>query len=117
MAAIFTWSPQTGFTVSRKPNVAVVSFGDGYEQRQVKGIHSLLDKYSLTFVGVDNLCGNKPNVAKVVNNFLTARMAVESFLWTPPDTGKQKIFVCRSWSMTKTGSHYQLTAEFEEVVR
>lgn len=48
MPETFTWSPQKGFTVTRTPNVSVVSLGDGYEQRQVKGINPLMDSYSLT---------------------------------------------------------------------
>lgn len=117
MTQIFNWVPQKNFTVTHTPNVAVVSFGDGYEQRQQKGINSLLSKYlALTFVGVDGLCG-KPNIAKEVDAFLKARGAVESFLWTPPDTGIQKRFICRSWSISKNGVVHQLTTEFEEVVR
>jgi hypothetical protein len=45
----FTWTPQKGYSVERTPNVAVVKLGDGYEQRQTKGINPLMDKYSLTF--------------------------------------------------------------------
>lgn len=116
MPETFTWSPQKGFTVSRAPNVAVVKLGDGYEQRQVKGINPLMDSYSLTFIGVDGLC-KKPNYAKQAESFLKARMAVESFYWTPPDTGVQALFVCRSWSLQKTGGMYQLTATFEQVQR
>lgn len=117
MTPIFNWVPQKDFTVTNTPNVAVVSFGDGYEQRQQNGINPLLSKYSsLVFIGVDGLCG-KPNIAKEVNAFLKARKAVESFLWTPSDTGQQGRYVCRSWSYTKKGSVYTLTAEFEEVVR
>lgn len=116
MAETFTWSPQKGFTVSRAPNVAVVKLGDGYEQRQTKGINPLMDRYSLTFIGVDGLCG-RANVAKQAEAFLIARMAVQSFNWTPSDSGIQKLFVCRSWSMKKTGGQYELTADFEQVPR
>lgn len=116
MPETFTWKPQTGYSVSRQPNVAVVKLGDGYEQRQTKGINPLLDSYSLTFHGVDGLCG-RSNIAKQAEAFLRARMAVESFYWTPSDTGQQELFVCRSWSMTKTGPMYELTATFEQVMR
>ncbi|EEB1640330.1 phage tail protein, partial [Salmonella enterica subsp. enterica serovar Give] len=49
--------------------------------------------------------------------FLKARMAVEAFYWTPSDTGVQKLYVCRSWNMTKTGPLFELTATFEQVPR
>ncbi|MGV2880112.1 phage tail protein [Pantoea vagans] len=117
MPETFTWSPQKGFTVSRAPNVSVVKFGDGYEQRQTKGINPLMDSYSLTFVGYDDAKCSRPNVAKSAEAFLKARMAVEAFYWTPSDTGVQRLFVCRSWSLKKTGSQHELTATFEQVPR
>jgi len=116
MPEIFTWKPQRGYSVSREPNVAVVKLGDGYEQRQVKGINPLMDSYSLTFKGSDGLKGRE-NVARRVDEFLKARMAVEPFYWTPSDTAAQRLFVCRSWSMTNTGPVYELTATFEQVPR
>ncbi|EMQ4316483.1 phage tail protein [Yersinia enterocolitica] len=116
MPETFTWSPQKGFTASRAPNVAVVKFGDGYEQRQVKGINPLMDSYSLTFMGTDGQC-NKPNVAKQAEAFIKAKMAVESFYWTPLDTGVRALYVCRSWSMKKTGPVFELSCTFEQVPR
>ena len=117
MPETFTWIPQTGFTGERTPDVAVVRLGDGYEQRQVKGINPLLGKYPLTFIGYDDLKCVRPNVAKAVDAFLRARMAVESFYWTPPDTGVQALYVCRSWSMQKNKGVYILTGTFEQVPR
>ncbi|EKN4832548.1 phage tail protein [Yersinia enterocolitica] len=116
MPETFTWSPQKGFTTSRAPNVAVVKLGDGYEQRQIKGINPLMDSYSLTFMGTDGRC-NKPNVAKQAEAFIKARMAVEAFYWTPSDTGAQALYVCRSWSMKKTGPVFELSCTFEQVPR
>lgn len=117
MPETFTWIPQTGFTGERTPDVAVVKLGDGYEQRQVKGINPLMGKYSLTFIGYDDAKCAGQNVAKAADAFLRARMAVESFYWTPSDTGVQGLYVCRSWSMQKTGAVYQLTGTFEQVPR
>lgn len=115
MPQTFTWTPQRSYSVDRTPNVAVVKLGDGYEQRQVKGINPLMAKYSLVFRGVSGPCG--ANAAKEAEAFLRARMAVESFYWTPSDTGVQALFVCRSWGMVKNGPLYELTATFEQVPR
>lgn len=117
MPETFIWKPQKGYSVERTPNVSVVKLGDGYEQRQVRGINPLMDKYALTFIGVNDAKCSKPNVARAAEAFLKARMAVESFYWTPSDTGVQALFVCRSWNMTKTGPLYELTATFEQVTR
>lgn len=117
MPETFTWSPQKGFTVSRAPNVSVVKLGDGYEQRQIKGINPLMDSYSLTFIGYDDAKCLRPNVAKAAEAFLKARMAVEAFYWTPSDAGVQRLYVCRSWSLNKNGNQHELTATFEQVPR
>lgn len=111
----FTWKPQAGYQINSEPDVSVVKFGDGYEQRIPKGINPLLDKYDLKFLGVDNLCHSRPNVAKQAEAFLRARKAVEAFLWTPPNLSAPILVVCRSWSMTKTHSVYELAATFEQV--
>lgn len=116
MPETFTWSPQKGFTASRAPNVAVVKLGDGYEQRQVKGINPLMDSYSLTFKGIDDSKCNRPNAAKAAEAFIKNRMSVEAFYWTPPDTGAED--VCLSLlSLTKTGILFELAATFEQVPR
>ncbi|UYU30268.1 phage tail protein [Siccibacter colletis] len=117
MPETFIWSPQKGYSVESAPNVAVVKLGDGYEQRQVKGINPLMPKYSLTFKGVEDRKCVRTNTAREAEAFIKARMAVESFYWTPSDTGVQGLFVCRSWSMVKTGQMYELTATFEQVPR
>ena len=117
MPETFIWSPQKGFTAEDTPSVAVVKLGDGYEQRQLKGINPLMGKYSLTFIGYDDSKCLRPNVAKAAREFLKARMAVESFYWTPSDTGVQSLYVCRTWSMQTTGGLSQLTATFEQVPR
>jgi phage-related protein len=112
---IFTWTPQKGYSAERTPNVAVVKLGDGYEQRQTKGINTLMDKYSLTFKGVDGAAIGQMRLRRPMLS-LSAN-GREAFYWTPSDTGVQKLFVCRSWSLTKTGPLYELTATFEQVPR
>lgn len=115
MPETFTWTPQKAYSVERAPDVAVVKLGDGYEQRQERGINPLMDKYSLTFRGVGGEC--RANPATEAEAFLRERMAVEAFYWTPSDTGVQALFVCRSWNMAKTGPLFELTATFEQVPR
>lgn len=115
MPDIFKWPTQKGPSIDEQPNVTVVKLGDGYEQRQANGINSLLPTYSIVVHGVSGLCG-KPNYAALARQFLVAKNAVESFLWTPKDTGVQGLYVCRSWNYVPTiGGLYVLTAKFEKV--
>lgn len=88
MPETFTWTPQKGYSVERTPNVAVVKLGDGYEQRQVKGINPLMDKYSLTFRGVSGACRSNP--AKDAEAFLKARGRLNR------STGRHPIRECGS---------------------
>jgi phage-related protein len=110
-----SWTPQKGYSVERTPNVAVVKLGDGYEQRQTKGINPLMDKYSLTFTGVDDAKCSRPNAAKAADAFLKR-------VWRCSlSTGRHLILECRSClsadhgALTKTGPLYELTATFEQV--
>lgn len=116
MPEVFRWTPQRSYSVSSEPNVSVIKLGDGYEQRQTKGINPLLDSYTLVFKGTSAGCGDAGNVAIQVDAFLRARCAVEAFYWTPSTDGVRRLFICRKWSMTKDGSVYTLNATFEQVV-
>lgn len=116
MPEVFTWTPQRSYSVTREPNVSVIKLGDGYEQRQTKGINPLLDSYSLVFKGTSAGCGDAGNPAIQAEAFLRARGAVEAFYWTPSMDGEQRLFVCRKWNMTKDGSVFTLTATFEQVM-
>lgn len=116
MPEVFRWTPQRSYSVSSEPNVSVIKLGDGYEQRQTKGINPLLNSYTLVFKGTSAKSGDAGNVALQVDAFLRARCAVEAFYWTPSTDGVQRLFVCRKWSMTKDGPVCTLNATFEQVV-
>lgn len=95
MPEIFTWTPQKAYSVERTPNVAVVKLGDGYEQRQVKGINPLMNKYSLTFRGVSGPCRSNP--AKDAEAFLKARGLLRR------STGRHLIRECRRYLSAAPG--------------
>ena len=116
MPEVFRWTPQRSYSVNSEPNVSVIKLGDGYEQRQTKGINPLLDRYTLVFKGTSAGCGDAGNVALQVDAFLRARCAVEAFYWTPSTDGVKRLFVCRKWSMAKDGPVCTLNATFEQVI-
>ena len=41
--------PDKGFTLNTKPRLNTARFGDGYEQRQIRGINNLDQSFSLNF--------------------------------------------------------------------
>jgi phage-related protein len=105
---VFTW--RAGYDASKAvaPTVKVIKFGDGYEQRQASGINRLPRKLSLTFK-------NRTKVIAEIDEFLSARGAVEAFHYTHPGQSAG-VFVCREW--TRGDIAYgasSLSAAFEEV--
>ena len=108
--SVFTWTPEFKAVREDKPNVKVLKFSDGYEQRQAEGLNYQPRRYSLAF--------SQRTVSEIddIAYFLTARGATESFEWTPPRESTSARFVCRSWRRTYENASYDsLTAEFEEI--
>lgn len=103
----FDLFPDVSSEVEEKPNVNVTKFGDGYEARMGDSINTTPQKWSLTFTRSRDVC-------VAARNFLKARGAVESFIWTNPlnETG---IYVCRTWKLKTDMGKAVLTADFEEV--
>ncbi|TNG91865.1 phage tail protein [Pasteurellaceae bacterium USgator11] len=104
----FNYTPDWKMKRKKKPSVAVVSFGDGYEQRSKNGINNNLRAYDVVFTR------NEATI-KAIDGFLSARGAVEAFLWTPyGDT--QGRFKCEEWETDHQTGFGTLTATFKEVV-
>lgn len=116
MPETFSYKIQKGSQSEHEPDVAVVKLGDGYEQRQIKGINPLLSSYSVTVIGIDGIPG-KSNIARDADAFMRRQMAVHAFHWVTPDTNEELLFVCRKWSLSKTYPVITFTATFEQVPR
>lgn len=105
----FHWKVDADMGVEAEPQVTVVKFGDGYEQRRASGLNNNLEKYNIT-VRV------KREELRYLRDFLNRHGGVNAFLWTPPYGYQQIRVVCRKWS-TKVGMlRVTLTATFEQVV-
>ena len=91
-------------------------FGDGYSQAAGDGINTKSGVWNITVVGVKNPeCGNLVDIDSVVQ-FLDETGGWQSFTWTPPG-GNQARFTASSYSLSKNGSVYTLSATFTEVFR
>ena len=85
-------APDRGFTKQTKPNVLRAKFGDGYEQRKIKGINNMVESYSLAF-------SNRPNTeTDDLEAFFIAQAGVSKFTFTIPDsnegTGEKRYKSC-----------------------
>lgn len=116
MPESFNYKIETGITASLEPDVAVVKLGDSYEQRQGKGINPLMASYPVTVKGLDGILG-RANRAREAEAFIRRQGAVQSFYWITPDTRERLLFVCRKWSLTKTGIWFEFSGTFEQVPR
>lgn len=108
--SVFTWTADFGASKTHEPNVKVVKFGNGYEQRLSFGFNNDPQKWSVRF------SARNKTEADQIDNFLKARAAVESFDWTPPDEATAIRVVCRQWARTiDKYNFYTITATFEQV--
>lgn len=75
--AEFTWIPSYASSVEDQPRVKSLEFGDGYMQRDVDGIHTSRERWSLLF----NKRTDDEKLA--IRNFLKDNLG-QSFDWVPP---------------------------------
>ena len=108
-------APDRGFTKETKANIIISKFGDGYEQRKVKGINNMIETYDLSF-------SNRPNTeTDDLEAFFIDQAGVSKFTFTIPDsnegTGEKDIkVVCEEWSKSHTQTAAtSLTAKLRRV--
>lgn len=104
----FTWAPGYGSSMSQKPLVTVIKFGDGYEARSAAALNTTPRRWDLNFS-----VRNEP--ASEIEDFLEAHGAQHGFSWTPP-RGDPGLWVCREWQVRPTSNRTcSITAVFEEI--
>jgi len=97
--------PDQDFTGTAEPKVTVVTYGDGYEQRQKRCIDNDMRSYSVTFT-------SDPEYLNSIGEFLTARGAVEAFTWKTQDKWTPRTFKCATWSRKVNGLLETITVTF-----
>ena len=105
----FIWIPDWNAQGSYKEDISKVRFGDGYVQRQKKGINTTMMTWSLTF--------NSRSEAEsdAIMEFLREREGVVAFTWTPPGEDQFK-WTCESYSRNVVGAGISnISATFERV--
>ncbi|WP_080220362.1 phage tail protein [Salmonella enterica] len=109
MMEVFRWKVDPDMEVDSEPQVTVVKFGDGYEQRRPTGINNNLKKYSVT-IRVDR------EHTSYLEEFLSRHNGAKAFLWTPPYDYRQIRVVCSRWRSRAGLIKTTFTATFEQVV-
>ena len=104
----FTIIPSYGSQASTAPRVRQAVFGDGYQQRCADGINTHARSWSLAFNG------DKARIDSV-DEFLTLRSGIESFMWVPP-SGDGGLWICSAWALSVDDyNQNSLSATFTEV--
>ena len=103
-------NPKYNYTIIRQPNVKVVSFGDGFEQRLTEGLNQNPITLNLKF----DLSQTDSTTAI---NFLNARITDgASFTFLVPNENVTKNFVCQSYPTSVPFlDRVVLTCTFREV--
>jgi len=105
----FTWIPEYGAQADVTPSVSVSQFGDGYQQRQAKGINSIAEAWSLTFAN------READESTEILAFFTARGGVEAFEWTTPENN-DIVVVCAKWQkIPQKAGRWSINATFQQV--
>ena len=108
----FRWTPRRTSRVDVAPEVDVVPFGDGYEQRLTPQIHSTPEVWSFEFVEV-------AAEAVALHRYLKIRKGSVAFMVEHPDTGEPLRVVCPSWSRApenRSNHRQRVRARFREVI-
>ncbi len=75
---VFTWTPSYTSSITWKPRVLKMQFGDGYEQVVPDGINNKPMMFNIVFRKISDV------EAEAIIDFLEARGEAEAFLWTAP---------------------------------
>ncbi len=106
----FTWCPSDSWEAESEPRVKGFKLGDGYEQREPDGINPISEIWNVVFEG--RLLAEIDDIEA----FFVSCGGVASFDWTPPRTGIEKKFICRSWKRSKVSPDRDtITTMFEQV--
>ncbi|KLT73246.1 hypothetical protein PL75_03180 [Neisseria arctica] len=110
MSDIFEWPVDISGT-SREVKFAVrtVQFGDGYEQRQAKGLRKKTESWQVSKVGY------KAEI-DAIEAFLNARAGVKSFIWRRDGAADLRVTV-DGYNTTPQGADvWKISFTFKEVL-
>ena len=103
-------NPKYDYNITRNPEINVITFGDGFQQRLTKGLNQNPVSIDLRF----DLSQTESNTAIT---FLNERISDgESFTFTVPNENVAKNFVCTTYSTSIPYlNRVVLSCTFEEV--
>lgn len=97
MAVEFTWVPDRDLSSDVKLDIAIISYGDGYEMRMAKSLNPIKQTWNLNFK-------NRPvSLISDIRDFLVRKEGIIAFTFEdhscPPIPITSKV-VCASWTIS-----------------
>jgi phage-related protein len=117
MPEVFSWSVRAEPSGQASFRTLDAQFGDGYSQSAADGINTKSQSWTVSFRGIiEPTCANII-AANEIMDFLDARGGWESFLWTPPASSVQGLYVAKNYGIQKSAKLITVNATFIEVFR
>ncbi len=108
---VFDWAESEGTQLEEEPNVSLIQFGDGYEQRSPQGLNHSPRRYAMQFRAVGTTEGD------TIVAFFRTHGGWKTFDWTPPRETLSAVWKCPKWqrSLPNALGESDISATFEEV--
>ncbi|THA00308.1 phage tail protein [Rodentibacter pneumotropicus] len=103
----FKWCIRPNYSIDNEPDISEISFGDGYTQRRLNGINSLLNTYSVS-IKVKN------KSAVEIQRFFEKHKGIMPFYFVEPLTKQRKKVICKKWPMKVGQTYTEFTCDFNE---
>ena len=108
-------NPDKGFSKKVTPKIYQIQFGDGYEQRAIKGINNEINEFSVSFA-------NRPKdeIDDIVAFFESKKGATAfNYVFSDSNAGSNEEtvkVVCEKWNQTWAyDDYYNLSATFRRI--
>lgn len=107
----FSWTPDLqGASGEHKFEVRTVKLGDGYEQRQAKGLKKKLQTWTASKTA-------KQETTAAIAAFFDAHGGVKAFYWTPPAAPRILVKVSEYSEQPLGAGVNKISWKFEEVMK
>lgn len=112
MKELFNFKVQWGLQIDYKPEVDIIKFGDGYQQRRVKDINSLPLS---TTAKIRYHKIREKEIIKSLDSFLARHGGYKSFEWILPGKTERILILCSEWSKVDNGVYVEYSLQFQQV--
>ncbi|OOF68284.1 phage tail protein [Rodentibacter caecimuris] len=103
----FKWCIRPHYSIDNEPDISEIAFGDGYTQRRLNGINSLLKTYSVS-IKVKN------KSAVEIQRFFEKHKGITPFYFVEPLTKQRKKVICKKWPMKVGQTYTEFSCDFNE---